>query len=199
MGKVYAFPFSVWYKTNNGRIQRVHRGWPYEGICKVRVKEIKDIKMEHFAQCFKCHLPHAVKDGSDELARQLAKAFVDGDAATLKKVGINCIVCHNTKAIVHKWQDGEPVKGVIYGSKDGHILMRHKTMKKSVIKGEAVACGQCQGTGPNLEFLEPSQCGTAYGSYLHAYIPAGGTETCQDCHMKKMVKDTLCRHMATRI
>ena len=38
---------------------------------------------------------------------------------------------------------------------------------------------------PNLEFPQPSQCGTAYGSYLHAYIPAGGTETCQDCHMKK--------------
>lgn len=157
-----------------------------KAYAKMGVKEIKDIKMEHFAQCFKCHLPHAVKDGSDELARQLAKAFADGDAATLKKVGINCIVCHNTKAIVHKWQDGEPEKGVIYGSKDGaHPDATYKTMKKSVILGEAVACGQCHGTGPNLEFPQPSQCGTAYGSYLHAYIPAGGTETCQDCHMKK--------------
>ncbi|MBU1405965.1 MAG: cytochrome C, partial [Proteobacteria bacterium] len=26
---------------------------------------------------------------------------------------------------------------------------------------------------------------TLYGSYLHAYVPSGGTETCQDCHMKK--------------
>ena len=81
-----------------------------------------------------------MKDGSDELARQLAKAFVDGDAATLKKVGINCIVCHNTKAIIHKWQDGEPVKGVIYGSKDGaHPDATYRAMKKSVIMGEAVA------------------------------------------------------------
>jgi len=30
----------------------------------------------------------------------------------------------------------------------------------------------------------PVQCATLYGSYLHAYIPAGGTKTCQQCHMK---------------
>ena len=157
-----------------------------KAFAKSGVKDIKDIKMEHFAPCFKCHLPHALKDGSDELAQQLAKAFVDADTATLLKVGINCIVCHNTKAIVHKWQDGEPEKGVIYGSKDGaHSDKIYTTMKKSVIMEEAVACGQCHGTGPNLEFPQPSQCGTAYGSYLHSYIPAGGTETCQDCHMKK--------------
>jgi hypothetical protein len=58
-------------------------------------------------------------------------------------------------------------------------------MKKSPIMREAVMCGQCHGTGPNFEFPQPSQCATAYGSYLHAYIPAGGTETCQDCHMKR--------------
>jgi len=159
---------------------------------KLGVKEIKDIKLEHFAQCFKCHAPHIMKDGTDELAQQLATAFVDGDAATLKKVGINCIVCHNTKAIVHKWQDGEPEKGVIYGSKDGaHPDKTFTAMKKTAIIGEAVMCGQCHGTGPNLEFPQPSQCATAYGSYLHAYIPAGGTETCQDCHMKKHGKGHL--------
>ena len=144
--------------------------------------------------------PHAVKDGSDELARQLAKAFVDSDAATLKKVGINCIVCHNTKAIVHKWQDGEPVKGVIYGSKDGaHPDATYKTMKKSVIMGEAVACGQCHGTGPNLEFPQPSQCGTAYGSYLHALYPCWRHRDLSGLPYEKDGKDTLCRHMATRI
>lgn len=156
---------------------------------KAGVKEIKDIKMEHFAQCFKCHLPQAVKDGSDELAQQLAKAFVDADAATLKKVGINCLTCHNTKAIVHKWQDGEPEKGVVYGSKDGaHADKMYTAMKKSMIMKEAVACGQCHGTGPNLEFPQPSQCATAYGSYLHSYIPSGGSKTCQDCHMKDSKK-----------
>ncbi len=158
----------------------------FKAFGKSGATKVEEVKMEHFAQCFKCHLPHALKDGTDELAQQLAKAFVDGDAATLRKVGINCIVCHNTKAIVHKWQDGEPEKGVIYGSKDGaHPDGTYKTMKKSAIMSEAVACGQCHGLGPNLEAPQPSQCATAYGSYLHAYIPSGGTETCQDCHMKK--------------
>ncbi|MBI5676542.1 MAG: cytochrome C [Nitrospirae bacterium] len=155
---------------------------------KSGVKEIKDIKVEHFAYCFKCHLPQ-IKDATDEVAQQLAKAILDGDKATLEKVNINCLVCHNLKAIVHKWQDGEPEKGVVYGSKDGsHADKVYKAMKKSVILEEVVMCGQCHGLGPNFEFPQPSQCATLYGSYLHAYIPADGDETCQDCHMEKSGK-----------
>ncbi len=153
---------------------------------KSGVKETKDIKVEHFAQCFKCHLPQ-IKDATDEVAQQLAKAFESDDKSTLAKVNINCLICHKIKAIVHKWQDGEPEKGVIYGTKDdihGEDKI-YPTMKKSVIMKEAVMCGQCHGLGPNLEFPQPSQCATLYGSYLHAYVPAGGTETCQDCHIKK--------------
>ena len=41
------------------------------------------------------------------------------------------------------------------------------------------------GLGPVFEFEHPIQCATLYGSYLHAYIPSGGSQTCQDCHMKK--------------
>src|SRR4030067_1326592 len=160
-------------------------------FAKSGVKETKDIKVEHFALCFKCHLPQ-IKDATDEVVQQLAKAFEDGDKATLAKLNINCLVCHNIKAIVHKWQDGEPEKGVIYGTKDGvHGDKMYSTMKKSVIMNESVMCGQCHGTGPNLEFPQPSQCATLYGSYLHSYIPAGGTETCQDCHMKKHGKGHL--------
>jgi hypothetical protein len=155
---------------------------------KSGVKEIKDIKVEHLAYCFKCHLPQ-IKDASDAVAQQLAKALIDGDKATLEKVSINCLVCHNLKAIVHKWQDGEPEKGVVYGSKEGsHADKVYKAMKKSVILEEAVMCGQCHGLGPNFEFPQPSQCATLYGSYLHAYIPSGGDETCQDCHMEKSGK-----------
>jgi hypothetical protein len=29
------------------------------------------------------------------------------------------------------------------------------------------------------------QCVTLYGSYLHVYAPAGGTQTCQDCHVRQ--------------
>ena len=172
-------------KRTMGGFKGSLEGGLMKAFAKTGVKEVKDIKVEHFAQCFKCHLPQ-IKDATDEVAQQIATAFIAGDKATLEKLGITCIVCHNTKAIIHKWQDGEPEAGVIYGSKDGaHPDKKYKTMKKSAIMSEAVLCGQCHGLGPNLEFPQPSQCATAYGSYLHAYIPSGGTETCQDCHMKK--------------
>ena len=162
-----------------------------KAFTKSGVKEIKDIKVEHVIECFKCHLPQ-IKNATDEVAQQLAKALIDGDKATLEKVNINCLICHNLKAIVHKWQDGEPEKGVVYGSKDGsHADKAYTAMKKSVIMGEAVLCGQCHGLGPNFEFPQPSQCATIYGSYLHAYIPSGGDETCQNCHMKKSGKGHL--------
>lgn len=156
---------------------------------KAGVKDVNDIKMDHLAMCFKCHLPQALTSGTDDLAKQLAKAFVDADRATLSKVNIGCIVCHNTKAIVHKWQDGEPEKDTIYGEKEGahcdkqgNCAKVYTKIKKSVVMKESVMCGQCHGLGPNLEFPQPSQCATIYGSYLHSYIPAGGTATCQDCH-----------------
>lgn len=151
---------------------------------KSGVKETKDVKVEHFMECFKCHLPQ-IKDASDEVAQQIAKALEDGDKATLAKVNINCLVCHNVKAIIHKWQDGEPEKGVVYGTKDGsHADKMYATLKKSIILKESVMCGQCHGLGPNFEFPQPSQCATLYGSYTHAYIPSGGAKTCQECHME---------------
>jgi len=38
--------------------------------------------------------------------------------------------------------------------------------------------------GANFEFPQPSQCATLYGSYTHAYVPSGGVEKCQECHME---------------
>ncbi len=159
---------------------------------KAGVKEIKDVKAEHFAQCFVCHLPQ-IKDATDAVARELAEAFDKADRATLAKVNINCLVCHNTKAIIHKWQDGEPEKDTVYGSikegahcdDAGNCDKAYPKIKKSPVMTESVVCGQCHGLGPNLQFPQPSQCGTIYGSYLHAYIPAGGTDSCQECHMKR--------------
>lgn len=180
-----------------GGFQGMIKGGLMGAFTKSGVKDVKDVKVEHLEWCFKCHLPQ-IKDATDEVAKQLAKAFVDADRTTLAKVNITCVVCHNTKAIVHKWQDGEPEKDTVYGNKEGphcdkegNCSKTHPKMKKSVIMKEPVVCGQCHGVGPNLEFPQPSQCGTIYGSYLHAYIPAGGTETCQDCHMKKNDKGHL--------
>lgn len=158
---------------------------------KSGAKEVKDLKVEHLMICAKCHLPQ-LKDATDAVAREIAQAAIDGAAgdeaaqAKLKKVGINCLICHNQKALIHKWTDGEPEAGVVYGNRDGaHDHPSFKTMKKSPIMQESILCGQCHGLGPNFDLKEPTQCATLYGSYLHAYIPSGGSETCQDCHMKK--------------
>jgi hypothetical protein len=158
---------------------------------KSGVKDIKNIKVEHLIICLKCHLPQ-IKDASDEVAQQIAKSAIEGvkgnEAAieTLKKVGINCLVCHNSKAIIHKWVDGEVESGVIYGNKEAaHADIKFKTIKKSPVMKESIFCGQCHGLGPNFELSNPSQCPTLYGSYLHAYIPSGGSKTCQECHMNE--------------
>jgi hypothetical protein len=74
--------------------------------------------------------------------------------------------------------------GTIYGSKDGeHDDPVHPIIRQSKIMKESLLCGQCHGLGPNLEFDNPTQCATLYASYLFAYVPEGGTKTCQQCHM----------------
>ena len=129
--------------------------------------------------CFKCHLPQ-IEYATDAVAAEIAEAILKDDKATLRKLNISCLVCHNEKAVVH----GRPEPNVLYGNKDvpdhqGQIV------KKSPLLKDSLMCGQCHGLGPNLEFETPVQCATLYGSYLHAYIPSGGTETCQECHMKE--------------
>ncbi len=128
--------------------------------------------------CFKCHLPQ-FKYATDEVAAEIADAILRDDKASVRQLTISCLVCHNEKAVVH----GRPEKNVIYGNRDlpedtGHVVKKSSLLKNSLM------CGQCHGLGPNLEFETPVQCATLYGSYLHAYIPSGGTQTCQDCHMK---------------
>ena len=128
--------------------------------------------------CFKCHFPQ-IKYGTDAVAAEIADAVLKDDKSTVRKLNIGCLVCHNEKAVVH----GRPEKHVIYGSKD---IKDHPGLpvKKSPLLKNSLMCGQCHGLGPNLEFEHPVQCATLFGSYLHAYIPSGGTETCQECHMR---------------
>jgi len=148
---------------------------------------VKDIKVDHMLHCLKCHLPQ-LKNATDAVAQQIAKAVIDGDTATLEKVSINCIICHNQKALIHKYVDGEPEANVIYGSKEGaHGDKMFKALKKSPIMKESIICGQCHGLGPNFDLANPTQCATLYGSYLHNYTASAGVvaETCQDCHMTK--------------
>jgi len=149
--------------------------------------------------CFKCHLPQAVISAEDSVAVELTEALLtaadekasDKAKADAKgkvaKLQITCIVCHNTKAIIHKRELGEPGSNVLYGKKDvaAHPDKTFTSVKKSAIMTDSVFCGQCHGLGPNLEFDQAFQCANLYGSYLHAYIPSGGTQSCQNCHMAK--------------
>jgi hypothetical protein len=129
--------------------------------------------------CFKCHLPQ-IKDATDAVAAEIAEAILKNDKETVRKLNISCLVCHNEKAVVH----GRPEPNVLYGSKN---IPDHpgQIVKESPLLKDSLMCGQCHGLGPNLEFETPVQCATLYGTYLHGYIPSGGTETCQECHMKE--------------
>ncbi|OQX15257.1 MAG: hypothetical protein BWK76_13385 [Desulfobulbaceae bacterium A2] len=158
---------------------------------KSGAKEIKDLTVEHLMICAKCHLPQ-LRDATDAVAQEIAQAAIagaDGDENAkkkLSKLGINCLVCHNSKALIHKWTDGEVEPDVIYGSKEGaHDDKRFPKLKVSQSLKESIMCGQCHGLGPNFELAEPTQCATLYGSYLHAYVPSGGDATCQECHIKQ--------------
>ncbi len=167
-------------------------GWQYSGV-----KKPEDVQVKHLMLCAKCHLPQ-LAEATDAVAKEIVKnAYVYADPKStdeardkaiekLSKVNINCLICHQRNAITHKWADGFPAKDTVYGFKNGeHADPAHPKMKESKIMDESILCGQCHGLGPNLELEEPSQCATLYGSYLFSYVPEGGHEKCQDCHMKK--------------
>lgn len=145
--------------------------------------------------CFKCHLPQAIESAENSVAVELTEALLTAsdanasDAAKsaakgqVAKLQITCIVCHNTKALIHKRELGAPEKGVIYSANKDMDAHPGGKIKKSAIMKDSVFCGQCHGLGPNLEFDQAFQCANLYGSYLHAYVSSGGTKSCQECHM----------------
>lgn len=166
------------------------KNFPYSGV-----KDIKDVKVEHLMLCAKCHLPQ-LEDAEDSVAQEivkLARDFIEGDEETSEKaaeklqmLNINCLICHQRNAIIHKWVEGYPKKNVVYSSKEGfHPYEKMPKIGVSRALKESIFCGQCHGLGPNLELDEPSQCATAYGSYLYNYVAKGGMKTCQECHMKE--------------
>lgn len=168
--------------------------WPASGV-----KSPKDVKVEHLMGCAKCHLPQ-LADASDKVAQEIIttieewqSALQDDDEPRVEKarkaltsLNINCLVCHNRNAIIHKWAEGYPAKDAVYGSQDGeHPDPKFPRMARSSVMSESILCGQCHGQGPNFELPNPTQCATGYGSYLFAYIPEGGNKTCQECHMRE--------------
>ena len=180
-------------RTSATLITTIEKGlkrWPYSGV-----KEPEDVRIKHLMGCAKCHLPQLAQ-ASDQVAQELVEnlyAWYEDDdeeaEVRLKSLNIGCLVCHNLKAITHKWVDGPPDPKAVYGDKVGsHEDETYPLLKKSPIMGESILCGQCHGLGPNLELDNPTQCATLYGSYLFAYVAEGGHETCQDCHMRRSGK-----------
>jgi hypothetical protein len=163
------------------------------------VKKDSDITVESLMMCMKCHLPQ-LNEATDDVAREIVatirgwqKAHKDGDSEkaeklekTIASLNIGCMICHNKMAIIHKYADGYTQPDTVYGSKAGeHEDEDHPKMAVAPAINESIFCGQCHGQGPNFELAHPSQCATAYGSYLFAYVAHGGSETCQECHMVK--------------
>lgn len=144
------------------------------------VKTPRDATKKNFP-CFQCHLPQLAY-ATDKVASEIAAAILNDDKATMGKLNINCLVCHHEKGVIH----GYPEKGSLYGTDtvSGHEDEQYPTIKASPIMRQSVMCGQCHGLGPVFGLEYPVQCATLYGSYLHAYVPSGGTKTCQECHMK---------------
>jgi hypothetical protein len=186
---------SIFGPENTGRtaatfkttIENGLKEWAYSGV-----KKNEDIGVRHLMLCTKCHLPQ-LEEAEDSVAQEIVKnvyAFVDeGDEKakkTLQSLNIDCLICHGRNAIVHKWTDGTPQKDAVYGTTDGkHDDPDRPLIKQSKIMKESILCGQCHGMGPNFELENPTQCATLYAAHLLTYIPEGGGETCQNCHMEK--------------
>ena len=92
------------------------------------------------------------------------------------------MICHNTLASVEKNFKGLPEKGVYYGP-TGKQSPAHGTKKSEAITS-ALYCGQCHWVlnPPDGDLVV---CNTLYVSYQDAYRANGGTQTCQDCHMRE--------------
>ncbi len=151
----------------------------------------KPVSKENLMRCMDCHAP-MLGEASESLAKQVADMIVaavdekdEGKKAAAKKelakLNVNCIVCHNSKISIEKNLRGAPKPGVYYGP-TGKASPAHGTEKTPVIS-TALFCGQCHGiyTPPDNDFIG---CNTLYGSYQDGFRGNGGTETCQDCHMK---------------
>lgn len=143
-------------------------------------------------KCLDCHAP-VVNFASEKLAIKIGELIVTafekkgtpaGDAAgkELAKLNVGCTACHNIKATtVAQGLRGKPEYGAVYGV-HGKDSDGHKTIE-SVELTRSIFCMQCHGiiTAPDGEKI---QCNTLSGSYQDTYSNLGGTQTCQDCHMK---------------
>lgn len=153
-----------------------------EGERKVPANKTQMLK------CLDCHAP-MVNEASEEVIQEIVglikTAADDKDGAKkkaarekLSKLSVNCTGCHTVKATVNPMTPPDPK--ILYGPKGGRAP--HPTQSIPVI-GSSVFCSQCHALwvakdGENL------YCTTIFESHQNAYRGMGGTQSCQDCHMK---------------
>lgn len=156
-------------------------------------------------KCLDCHIPQ-VNTATERLAKEISEMIIvsgtkadtpEGKAAKekLARLSINCVVCHNMKANmpaigVLKEPVKEPNKedkalGItarVYAAATKGQSPHAVTVTKGM--GSSLFCQQCHGTwaAPDGEVI---QCNSLNGSYENTYRVRGGSQACQDCHMRQ--------------
>jgi hypothetical protein len=153
----------------------------------------RKLSKEDVVKCLDCHAP-AVRSASEELALELASMAVRAQESTDEKekalfreqlsgLNVGCMACHNLKATsAMAGALGEPEKGAVYSPHPGETGA-HKTLRSEAM-GVSLFCAQCHRTytAPDGDVV---QCTTIAGSYYDNYVPGGGSQRCQDCHMRE--------------
>lgn len=139
-------------------------------------------------KCLDCHAPmvNAASEGVIQEIVGLIKIAVDEKEEGKKKaardklsaLSVNCTGCHTVKATANPMTPPDPK--VLYGPKE--VTAPHPTQAIPVMQS-SVFCSQCHALwyAKDGEYL---YCTTIFESHQNAYRGMGGTQSCQDCHMK---------------
>jgi hypothetical protein len=144
-------------------------------------------------KCLDCHAP-MVNEAPENVVQEivgLVKTAVD-DASEAKKkaareklskLSVNCLGCHSIKGTGNPLT--APAADVVYGSKLSNAPHR---VQPSAVMQSSVFCSQCHALwyAKDGEYL---YCTTIFESHQNAYRGMGGTQSCQDCHMKSGAHD----------
>lgn len=139
-------------------------------------------------KCLDCHAP-MVNDAPEPVIQEivsLIKTAVDDPDETRKSaarrklsaLNVGCTGCHAVKGTGDPLRPPEPQ--VMYGPRGNP---GPHPVQVSPVFGSSTFCSQCHALwyARDGEFL---YCTTIFESHQNAYRGMGGTQSCQDCHMK---------------
>lgn len=167
---------------------RVLRGM--RTFIRLALDKEKELGRGDLTICLNCHVPQ-IKDATPELVLHIGDlvltAVEDKDEAKreeakkeLSKLNLNCLGCHNLKALGF---GAKPEETVIYGPEDvesnTHESIGFRTRRSDLISTSEF-CAQCHHCPPDVPW---EQCPTLYTTYIDHFVSKGRKESCQDCHM----------------